>query len=326
MKITLALLGYAVLLGTVGVAMLRRARWVERAPRLSIFAWLVLVATLLSSFVLGGFSLAVPIDRVSIDLAELLRSCAMALRIQYSTPGGAVAGTVGALLAILVCLRITYCAVGRSVQTARRRWKHRRMLDVVGRYDRGLRAVVIEHDLPAAYCLPGRRKQVVLTSAAIQSLETDEIDAVLAHERAHLRGRHHVVVAAAAVIERAFPFVPAFAVARREVDRLVELLADDTATRSCSRLAIADALLTVGSTPTPAGALAAGGTSTAFRVRRLIRSELPLSWAQRLAGVVVAGAILAIPVLVSAAPALAVTQTDHCPVEVANASSLTHGS
>ncbi|MQA80234.1 MAG: M48 family metalloprotease [Streptosporangiales bacterium] len=316
MRVALVLLGYAILLGTVGVSVLRRAHWVDRAPRLAILAWFALIASILGSVVLGGLSLAVPIGQVSGDLAELLRSCAMALRAQYATPGGAAVGIAGATLAAAVVMRVACCAVAGIARAALRRHRHRGMLAMVGRHDPRLGAVIVEHDVPAAYCLPGRRKHVVLTSAALRALADDEIVAVLAHERAHLRGHHHIVTGAAAATERAFPFVAAFTAARREVDRLVELLADDTATRSCSRLAVADALLTVAATPAPAGALGAGGSSTAHRVRRLLRSELPLTRTQRLARILAAAAILAIPVLVSAAPAVAVTQTNHCPITV----------
>ena len=46
-------------------------------------------------------------------------------------------------------------------------------------------------------------------------------DAVLAHEQAHLRGRHHLVLAAGRILRRAFPWVPAFRWAYEEVTRLV---------------------------------------------------------------------------------------------------------
>jgi Zn-dependent protease with chaperone function len=56
---------------------------------------------------------------------------------------------------------------------------------------------------PDAYALPGRRGmpgRIVVTSGMLRALDPDEREALLAHERAHLRGRHHLfltVVAAA---------------------------------------------------------------------------------------------------------------------------------
>lgn len=87
-------------------------------------------------------------------------------------------------------------------------------------------AAVIDHAVPAAYCLPGRGRRIVLTSAALTALSDDELNAVLAHERAHLSGRHHLVVAFADGLSRAFPNVPLFRRAQEQVGRLVEMLAE----------------------------------------------------------------------------------------------------
>lgn len=53
--------------------------------------------------------------------------------------------------------------------------------------------------------------------------------AVLAQERAHLTGRHHLVLAGAEALASASPWVPLLAGARREVTGLVEMLANDRA-------------------------------------------------------------------------------------------------
>ncbi|TDD13757.1 hypothetical protein E1294_39770 [Nonomuraea diastatica] len=41
------------------------------------------------------------------------------------------------------------------------------------------------------YCVPGRHSQMVITTGAMRSLGPEQVAAVLAHEQAHLRGRHH---------------------------------------------------------------------------------------------------------------------------------------
>ena len=53
----------------------------------------------------------------------------------------------------------------------------------------------MEHSQPAAYCVAGRQPTVILTTAAVQALDPGQLDAVLAHERAHLAGRHHRLLA-----------------------------------------------------------------------------------------------------------------------------------
>jgi Zn-dependent protease with chaperone function len=47
---------------------------------------------------------------------------------------------------------------------------------------------IIDGDRPTVYCLPGRRR-IMLTTGALTRLDDGELDAVLAHERAHLSGR-----------------------------------------------------------------------------------------------------------------------------------------
>src|SRR5260370_1182733 len=56
-------------------------------------------------------------------------------------------------------------------------------------------AVVLDAAQRVAYCVPGRRPTIVVTSAALAVLDPAQLPAVLAHERAHLAGRHHLLIA-----------------------------------------------------------------------------------------------------------------------------------
>lgn len=67
--------------------------------------------------------------------------------------------------------------------------------------------------------------------------------AVLRHERAHLRGRHHLLVALAAAFHRTLPGLPMAETAEREIRRLVEHLADDRASEQHGRQAVATAIV-----------------------------------------------------------------------------------
>jgi hypothetical protein len=85
---------------------------------------------------------------------------------------------------------------------------------------------------------------------------------VLAHERAHLRGRHHLLLRAAEGLHQAFPRVAAFREARRALGRLAEMLADDTASRHSGRLTVATTLVCLAEhSMIPTAALGAGGDS-----------------------------------------------------------------
>jgi Zn-dependent protease with chaperone function len=133
---------------------------------------------------------------------------------------------------------------------------------------------IIDGDRPAAYCLPGRRR-IVLTTGALSRLDDGELAAVLAHERAHLSGRHHIVLALAVALQRAFPWAGFFGVAARQIAYLVEIAADDAAVRRAPRLTVASALLAVATAGVPAGALGAGGSAAAQRIQRLINPPPP---------------------------------------------------
>ncbi|MEU1007431.1 M48 family metalloprotease [Streptomyces sp. NPDC005890] len=64
---------------------------------------------------------------------------------------------------------------------------------------------VVDSDQPDAYALPGRPHRVVVTTAMLRSLDGPEREALLAHERAHNAGRHHVALAAAELVAHCHP-------------------------------------------------------------------------------------------------------------------------
>jgi Zn-dependent protease with chaperone function len=311
-----ALLGYAVLL-LAAAPVLARAGWPERAPRLAIALWLALAASAIASVVLAGLALLVPAPKVSHGIAWLLAICGMQLRARYAHPGGPALAATGAGVAAAVAARFAWCALSSLTATARAGRRHRLRLLLASRPDARLGALVVEHGEPAAYCMPGARQPVVLTTAALRLLDDTQLAAVVAHERAHQAGRHHLLVSLAAVPAAAFPGVPAFRYARDEVARLAELAADDVAAARSPRLAVAEALLTLGSAravpapPAAAWALGAAGSTAAARVRRLIAAPNPLSRAARAAGALTVAALVALPLILLAAPAFGTLGTSH---------------
>ncbi|MDR3035853.1 MAG: M56 family metallopeptidase [Kitasatospora sp.] len=52
--------------------------------------------------------------------------------------------------------------------------------------------VVVDDDVPLAFALPGAPGRIVVSRGMLRCLGGDEREAMLAHERAHLRGRHHL--------------------------------------------------------------------------------------------------------------------------------------
>lgn len=215
MSAAVLLFGYALLLGTAGAHALAGAAWADRAPRLGIAVWQALSASVIAAVLLAGMALTIPSVPLGQSLAELLQACAAAIQAQYATPGGAMVGVLGSALAAVIVVRAGYCLVRELILASRERRGHRQVLALVGRRECNLGVVIVEHDAAVAYCLPGRPRQIVLTSSALAALDQDRVTAVLAHERAHLRGRHHLVLAGARGLRRAFPFLPCFGLALR---------------------------------------------------------------------------------------------------------------
>lgn len=306
------LLAYTGLLLTIGASRLVRAGWADRAPRLAIAAWLALTSSAIASVILGGLALVVPTAGVSYHLAGLLAACEHDVRSRYAHPGGAALAAAGVVLTFAVAARVGWCTA-RMLATARRDGqRHCHQLRAVGRADRQLGAVVIDYDEPAAYSLPGARQPIVVTTAVIEALDDAQLTAVLAHERAHQRGHHHLLVLVAGSLAAAFPRVPAFRHGHERVTHLVELLADDQAAKTSSRLKAAEALLAL-SAPALAApwALGAGGSATGARIRRLLRASAPLSRRRAMAGMAALTVVVAFPFLALSGPALTLIGS-HC--------------
>lgn len=290
-------------LATLGAYTLRQAGWVDRAPRLAIAVWQALSASVVLAVILGGLALVVPTTVVSANVAAWLQACAMALQAQYATPGGAALATAGLAIAIGVTGRWLYCWVAELSWSSRIRRRHHEVLSMVGRAGPDAGVTLLDHKAPVVYCVAGRPHRIVLTTAAGDVLDEAQLAAVLAHERAHLRGRHDFAVGAGVALARAFPWPRVFRDARDEVTRLVELLADDNATGSTSRLHLAEAMLNLADQKPPAGALSAGGSAAATRVRRLIEGHRPLAAWVRTLGLTAALALVAAPLFMLAGPA-----------------------
>jgi Zn-dependent protease with chaperone function len=226
------------------------------------------------------------------------------LRATYGTPGGATVAGLGLTLAGAVLARTALTATTYLRVTGRQALQHAQTARLVGRPAPALGAVLVEHDQPAAYCVAGRQPTVILTTGAVQALDPGQLDAVLAHERAHLIGRHHRLLAAARIGRQVLPFLPLMQDAEQQVARLVELHADDAATRAHDPRLLATALVVLATGSSPAPALAAGATDSVQRIHRLLGPGEPLGRARRQLLRATAAALALTPVLLALTPAV----------------------
>ncbi|BBG02111.1 MULTISPECIES: M56 family metallopeptidase [Pseudonocardia] len=273
--------------------MLARARWPARDPVGALLLW--------QAVGLGG-----GISLFGAGLAYGLAPLGDSLPAAASVLTGAIAAGdfpealdplhVGALLIALgVLARLLSVLVITTVRTLRARRRHRDLLDVLATpwpFASGTR--VLDHPVPVAYCLPGRSSRLVVSAGVLDALDTAGVVAVLAHERAHLRERHDLVVLPFVAWGATAPFVRGMVAAQLAVARLIEMRADDVARRLCDPTELATALKAVGGSA-PAAALSSFTDALDARIDRITAppTSLPVTvhWLVRVAAV----ALVALP-------------------------------
>lgn len=283
------LLVLAALLAGPAAIMLSRARWPARAPRAALVLWQSLALAALLSALGAGAS-------------------AGTLIMTHDRPGPALVALHGVafVATVAVLARLLWAAHTLGVSLRARRRRQRRLVDLVGRHDgRVPGARVLDVSEPMAYCIPGVSSRLVVSAPVIDQLATDELSAVLAHERTHAKARHDLVLEGFAVLRRAFPRLGRGHGALEATAGLVEMLADDAARRRAGDVPLARALARLAAAPVPAGSLGAGAITPEVRIRRL--AECPADGGRVTAALayLAAAAVLVIPTLTVAAPWLA---------------------
>jgi hypothetical protein len=109
-------------------------------------------------------------------------------------------------------------------------------------------ALIVEDEVPRAFCAGLVRPRSYVSSAALGLLDDDALEAVLAHERHHAERRDPLRLATMRVIARALFFLPPLAALARRQLSLAELSADEHAVLATSggRPALARAMLAFG--------------------------------------------------------------------------------
>ncbi|MFD3534425.1 M56 family metallopeptidase [Streptomyces sp. NPDC058664] len=260
-------LGLVALTGFLLPLLVARARWAQQVPRLALGVWAACGA------VFAVASALLPAQMVlASESSHRLADMMLTLRPPAPAQLLALDGRERFALSLsLAYLSVPAAAYARRLFGARRaRLRHAGVLRLVGRYDPALRATVLDDERPAVYCLPGRSRRVVVSSGAVHTLTPAQLAAALAHERAHITGRHHLLVAATEAFAAVFPFLPLARHGGAAVPLLLEMAADDRALRRCTRDALATALYALASGRAPRSAFAAGGPSAALRMRRIL--------------------------------------------------------
>jgi Zn-dependent protease with chaperone function len=176
-----------------------------------------------------------------------------------------------AVAALVLAAYLLGVAVLVTARTLLRRRRHRAILDLVGTPLPSLPGGrLLDSSTAMAYCLPGLRPRMVVTSAALADLSPHQLTAVVAHEQAHLQQRHDLVVLPFIAWHAALPFLPGARTARAAVALLVEALADDAARARVGEHSLRQALRAVAMAGGPPGSPdAAMPPSVEVRLARL---------------------------------------------------------
>ena len=286
------------LLVTVVPQRLASAAWPVRAPSYALLLWQALG--------LVGGVLAVELA-LTLALAPVGPTHAVAAAAVLDGAPLPWWSVVALVVAATVLGRLLVVLVRSATRTLQARHAHRVLVDLVATRNPLLAGTrVIDHDLPLAYCLPGLRPRVVLSRGVLEVLRDEEVRAVLAHETAHVEQRHDLVVLPFVALGATFPRLPAVRTAKAQVALLIEMLADDRATRRHPAAVLARALCTVGAAQMPDGGVGVTASTDGVltRASRLISPPAPLSAAARAGVVLAVGLVLLVPVLGVVLPAL----------------------
>ncbi|MBF6076482.1 M56 family metallopeptidase [Nocardia beijingensis] len=274
MSLALALTFYGGVVATFGPPVLRRLTHRGIAPRLGVIAWVVAIIGALSGWGVAAAVLTVEFATYWGHPKDALRACASFLWAPADAHGAAAGHAATFAVAALVAtgtVALIARAVGVVMDMRRRTSVHARAVRLVGRPVPGIGAVVLDSPERQVYCVPGRPDTIVVTTAALDALDDDQLAAVLAHERAHLSGRHAALTAVLRAVASTLPGLRLFTGGAAEIARLLEMCADDKAADEHGSLPLLGGLLAIVgiAEPAPPGALAAAGTAVLARAERL---------------------------------------------------------
>ena len=274
------LLVYGVTFAVLAPPLLARLTRSGAAPRMGVAVWLAAIGSVTGSVAAAAGLLGAELVR---DWSEprrnLMVMCLAQVRAAASGAYGPIVRTMvftfagGAALALSVLL----LRLGRTWARARCTTQaHARMVRLAGVARPNLGAVVLDVPERAVYCVAGRPNTIVVTTGALRALDPGQVSAVLAHERAHLIGRHHLLLALTRGLHACLPRVELFTRGADEVARLLEMSADDAAARTHGPGTVLKALVGLcAPIGVPTGALAASGVGVLARAERLAAPATP---------------------------------------------------
>jgi uncharacterized membrane protein/Zn-dependent protease with chaperone function len=301
-SVVVGLLLYSMAMLVAAPRLLRAMTCSGNAPRLGVVTWLSAIGTVVGSWVATSVMVIIEVLSHWTHPRTVAASCLA--RLQRTMSGDAGIAPQITLLAIVAAVTVAAAIIGVRLATAvlgmrARAQEHARAVRLVGHRTGEADVVMVEATKPAAYCVAGRPPAIVVTSAARAALDDRQLAAVLAHERAHLDGRHAMIVGALRALGAMFPRISLITEGEQQVSRLLEMCADDVAARRHSSQDLLSGLIML-CTAAPAEALAAADLAVLARAGRLAkppRESMKIKTRAALTGVIAimaAGPLIAV--------------------------------
>ncbi|GGU44310.1 peptidase M48 [Streptomyces albospinus] len=187
-----------------------------------------------------------------------------------TVPAASVAG------ALLTC-----CAIAVTRRALRHRAELRAARRTADAHALAGDLCIVPDAAPDAFALPGRPDRVVVTAGMLRALPPAEREALFAHERAHLTGRHHLFLLTVALASACHPLLRglrpslAYALERWADESAASRVGDRRVTaRAIGRAALAARAHTA-AVPRPSTALAATTGPVPRRVAALLAPDHP---------------------------------------------------
>ena len=299
--------------GLAGGTLIRKAApALMLKPRVAVAVLLATVSVWLVGFAALGpmlaWGLSGPSHLMPGNIGEVCQRC---LDAATPLPPGLAVDTfipVVVLLALPVLLGLIMVLSG--YRHVRRSEKQRRQVEHTLRHATTYRkqladqnVTVLKHSHPTAFALANRQWGIVVSTALLELLTTDELTAVVTHEAAHLRQRHHLILGIFHGVLVPLRWIPLVAAIEAAIPHYLEMAADNAARHRTSTPVMASALLKLGEKSGPSVIPAACGSVALHaagldRIRHLIeppdakRGVVPISAMLTVTGVLLAGSVV----------------------------------
>ncbi len=263
------LLLYGVMVTWLAPPLLSRLTRGGLNPRLGVAVWLTAILG-----VLAAWSVAVVLTVVhgvrGLPESPVIVVCLELLGIPEQVATPSVEGTVLLIAAAVLLWTVVGVRAGRAVRGL---WassrEHAQAARLIGEPTDRPDVFVLNAERPAAYCVAGRPNAIVVTSAAVERLTGSQLDAVLAHENAHITGRHHQLLMVLRALAATLPRLPLFPRAADAVGELLEMCADDLAARRHGGRTLVAGMVKLAGPVAPAG-LGVAASAITRRANRLL--------------------------------------------------------